>query len=136
MVDSCILIDWMRKAESPVLRLEPFLRAHRIVSCAIIRAEVVRGILDREVKEEIGALFDVIPEIPLSAARWKDLAETAWALDRKGNILPLTDLAIAACALASEAVVVTTDPHFKRIPGLKVRKDLPGVNTIGIEGAI
>lgn len=132
MVDSGILIAWMRKGESPTLLLEPFLRTHRLVSCGIIRAEVLRGIVNPEAKAEISALFDVMPHVVLSSKLWGEIAETAWALDRKGTVLPLTDIGIGVCALNASAEVVTVDAHFERIPGLKIRRDLPGINTLSI----
>ena len=71
-----------------------------------------------------------MPSVTLSTELWSDVAETAWALDRKGAVLPLTDIAIGVCALNAGAEVVTVDAHFKRIPGLKIRRDLPGINAL------
>jgi predicted nucleic acid-binding protein len=48
----------------------------------------------------------------------------AWELDREGEVLPLTDVAIAACAKRVGATVITTDLHFAKVPGLKVRAEL------------
>jgi predicted nucleic acid-binding protein len=39
--------------------------------------------------------------------------------------LPLTDLIIACCALRVGATVVTSDEHFKDVPGVAVAKALP-----------
>jgi predicted nucleic acid-binding protein len=36
-------------------------------------------------------------------------------------VLPLTAIAIAACAKQAGATVITTDLHFAKVPGLKVR---------------
>lgn len=44
---------------------------------------------------------------------------------RQGSVLPLTDLAIAVCALRAEALLITTDPHFEAIPGLVCQSHLP-----------
>jgi predicted nucleic acid-binding protein len=44
----------------------------------------------------------------------------AWELDRQGDVLPLTDLVIASCALRIDAAVLTLDHHFALVPGLRV----------------
>jgi predicted nucleic acid-binding protein len=46
-------------------------------------------------------------------------------MDRKGDVLPLTDLVIGACALEIGAAVVSSDRHFERVAGLKLWKSLP-----------
>ncbi len=53
-----------------------------------------------------------------------DASETAWALDREGCILPVTDLLIGSCAKRVGATIITEDPHFSRIPGLKCLEEL------------
>jgi predicted nucleic acid-binding protein len=45
-------------------------------------------------------------------------------LDRQGRVLPVSDLIIASCAKRARATVITEDPHFQQIPGLKTRTDL------------
>ena len=42
------------------------------------------------------------------------------AIRRKGTTLPLSDLIIAACALADEREAFTLDPYLKNIPGVKL----------------
>jgi predicted nucleic acid-binding protein len=61
----------------------------------------------------------------LSSDICRRTADLAWALDRKGKILPVSDLLIACCALQVKARLVSVDPHFDSIPGLQVRRDLP-----------
>lgn len=128
LVDSSKFIDWMRGGKSPTRILQPFLMAGQIKTCGIVRVEVIRGAIKQAVREELTALFDVIPEIPLSSAICKRTTDLAWALDRKGQILPVSDLLIASCALHASASVVTVDPHFDSIPGLHVRRDLPDLS--------
>jgi predicted nucleic acid-binding protein len=125
LVDASKYIDWMRAGRNPTRILQPFLLAGRLVTCGVVRVEVMRGVVRPAVREELNALFDLIPEVEVSAGIWKDTADLAWTLDRKGMVLPVSDLLIASCALYANARVVTVDPHFKSIPGLKVQRDLP-----------
>jgi predicted nucleic acid-binding protein len=128
LVDSSKFIDWMRGGKNPTRILKPFVIAGQITTCGIVRVEVLRGAVKPAVREELTALFDAIPEVPLSSGIWKRTADLAWALDRKGQILPVSDLLIACCALHAGASVVTVDPHFCSIPGLHVRRDLPDLS--------
>ena len=127
LIDSSLFIDWMRLGRSPLRILRPFVLAGQTVSCGVVRLEVVRGAIKTALKTELNALFDVMPEVPLTPAVWAKTAELAWALDRRGIVLPATDLIIGSCALQAGAVLVSTDPHFASIPNLAVRSHLPGV---------
>lgn len=75
-------------------------------------------------------LFDAAIDIPLSTDLMRNASELAWQLDRKGHVLPLSDLVIAACAKQIGAVVVSEDGHFRRIPGVKVRAALPSMDLL------
>jgi hypothetical protein len=66
----------------------------------------------------------LLPEISTTSAVWHSATELAWELDRKGIVLPLPDLVVAACALSMEATVITIDTHFAKIPKLKIRREL------------
>ena len=48
-----------------------------------------------------------------------------WLVDSTVFLIPLPDLIIACCALDIGATIVTTDPHFSRVPGLRVLDALP-----------
>ncbi len=125
LIDSSKFIAWIREGKSPTRILRPFVLADQVVTCGVIRLEVVRGAIKPAVRMELTALFDAIPEIPLSPSLWRRIADLAWDLDRRGMVLPATDLIIGGCALQAGASVVTVDSHFASIPGLNVRSDLP-----------
>jgi predicted nucleic acid-binding protein len=124
LIDSSIFIGWTRRGINPLDMLRRQLHANELVSCGIVRCEVLRGAIKPKAQAELNALFDVIPEIPTTPKTWQQAAELAWELDRKGIVLPLPDLVVAACALSMEATVVTTDAHFAKIPKLKIRREL------------
>ena len=86
--------------------------------------EVLRGIRSMGMRDELSDFFDLMTEVPTDTRIWRQATNLAWILDRRGAVLPLTDLVIASCAVAVGTAVVTTDPHFSRIPGLKVKKSL------------
>ena len=48
------------------------------------------------------------------------LGELSAQLRRKGLTLPLSDLIIAVTAIEKDSAVFTLDPHFKKVPNLKL----------------
>ncbi|MCG3150191.1 MAG: tRNA(fMet)-specific endonuclease VapC [Verrucomicrobiae bacterium] len=124
VVDSSNFISWMRASRNPITLLAVPAQAGELVSCGIIRSEVLRGVVKPNVKEQLTEFFQIVPEVALTPALLHEAAEMAWRLDRQGNILPITDLLIGACAQKAKATLISEDPHFQRIPGLKVRAEL------------
>ena len=125
MVDSCSLINLMRAGHDPRIVLMPFLRAGLLYSCGVIRAEVLRGMKIEKRMHELAAFFDIIPEVPTDAKLWLHVSKIGWALARIGKAPPVTDLAIAACALRVRATLVTVDGHFDDITGLSLLEEVP-----------
>lgn len=124
LVDSTIYIDLLRRGEDVPFVLRAFLLSEQLFICGVIRAEVLRGIRAIEMRNELSELFDLMTNVPTDERIWAKVADLAWKLDRHGAVLPLTDLVIACCAFVVDTAVVTTDPHFSQIPGLKVKKTL------------
>lgn len=124
LVDSTKFISWMRQGRNPVALLTTTLTAGELLTCGIIRIEVLRGVIKPKVKAELTRFFDIVPEIPLSSSLLRESAELAWSLDRQGQVLPVSDIIIATCAKRAGASVISEDTHFRRIPGLNLRADL------------
>ena len=124
LIDSTKYISWMRSGQNPIKVLESELRSGSLVTCGIIRIEVLRGVIKLPVKNEMEALMAAIPEIPIDNGVISDAAQQAWELDRQGEVLPVTDLLIAACAKRVGATIITEDAHFERIEGINTRRDL------------
>src|SRR5260370_25437432 len=122
LVDSTIYIDLLRRGEDIPFVLRASLLSGQLFVCGVVRAEGLRGIRVIEMRSELSELFDLMVEIPTDARLWRKVTDLAWKLDRRGTILPLTDLVIASCALVVDTSVVTTDPHFSQIPGLPVKR--------------
>ena len=118
LVDSTVYIDWMRRGHSPVRMLSPFIQSGEVLTCGIVRVEVMRGVINPRVKEEMKELFDLLPVIEVTERIWSAAAELAWRLDRKGKVLPVADLIIAACTQSVSAEVISLDRHFGEVPGI------------------
>jgi len=125
LVDSAIYIDLIRAGVNVRQRLIAHLRAGRLYNCGIVRAEVLRGMKTPGKRDALAAFFDIVPEVPTDARLWHYVAHLGWELGRRGKWPPVTDLAIAACALRIGATLVSPDAHFADIPGLKVLAEIP-----------
>jgi len=74
---------------------------------------------------EANAILDHVSALPfleMNVSAWRRAGELSSSLRRKGTTLPLMDVIIAALALEHDAEVFTIDPHFRRIPGLKLHR--------------
>jgi predicted nucleic acid-binding protein len=127
LIDSTIYVDWLRRRVEPQEIIEPWIRARELAICGVIRAEVIRGVIDPRQKTRITELFDVLEEAQTDSALWHDASELAWRLNRRGTILPLTDIVIAACARRINATLITLDHHFSKVPGLRILGVVPRI---------
>src|SRR5262249_20725001 len=100
LVDSTIYIDLLRRGEDIPFVLSPLLLSGELFSCGVIRVEVLRGIRSIETRKELSDLFDLMAEVPTDARIWAQVTDLAGKLDRRGAVLPLTQLVIACCAFA------------------------------------
>lgn len=125
LVDSAVYIDLLRARVDVRQRLLPVLQAGALYNCGVVRAEVLRGVINPRIKAGMEAFFDITPEVPTDAKMWRQVSEMAWELERKGKQPPLTDLVIAACALRIRATLISPDAHFRDVPDLLLRTDLP-----------
>ena len=119
LVDSSWYIGHMRAGRRPLRELQPIEFTRDIATCGIVRAEVARGIRDEGLLKKFRASWDVMLYVPMDNKLWLEAENLAWQLDRRGVILPLTDILIACCARRIGAVVLTFDKHFSHIPGLR-----------------
>jgi predicted nucleic acid-binding protein len=124
LIDSSYYIDALRRRRILPGLLRDWLVAGRLWTCGIVRVEVLRGVRNEIIKADLNLMFDVMIDIPTDEDVWRSTAELAWKLDRRGVVLPLSDLVIATCALQADIPVLTLDSDFSRIPGLKTRRAL------------
>ncbi|MGI8819528.1 MAG: PIN domain-containing protein [Chthoniobacterales bacterium] len=120
LVDSSIYIQLIRDGKDPVQTLGEAFDPTEIVACSVVRCEVLRGMIRPKAKAHLAAFFDLLIHVPTDHRIWAETEDLAWQLDRKGRLLPLTDLVIAVCALRIGAAVLTLDRHFEAVPRLNL----------------
>lgn len=126
VIDSSVYIDWMKHKQPFISRLRPLLERDALFTCGIIRCEVLRGIVPDAERSRMEELFALSVEVVTDHAFWDGVWQLGWSMDRKGIVLPLTDLAIAYMAIRHDALLITLDKHFDHIPGINVAPRLPG----------
>ena len=120
LVDSSIYVHLLRAGLDPVAQLAERFEVTELVGCDVVRCEVLRGIIRPKVRADLAMFFNLLVHVTMDDRAWRETENLAWRLDRDGNILPLTDLMIAVCALRSGAELLTQDHHFKIIPRLRL----------------
>ena len=128
-MDTRIIVDttiWIEFFRDPQLthsnHLKDLLRQQRVVMVGMVLAEIVQGVKDPKEARLVLASFKKLPYSEMTRDRWQQAGEISASLRKKGMTIPLSDLIIAACALAQGCEVYTLDPHFKRIPGVKIHQ--------------
>jgi len=118
LIDSSWYIQKSRENEDVLRLLEPLARARELAVCGIIKAEVGRGLRDPGDLARFQRIWSVMNYIDDGFQRWEETLALVWSLDRKGIVIPVQDVHIAACALHAGAVILTYDQHFDLIPGV------------------
>ena len=124
LIDSCIYITLSKRGFDPAVEIMDRLELEDIVTCGMVRLEVIRGIALPKVRTHMESFFNVMQNVITDNALWEDACELGWKVTRQGNNMPAQDIIIAACALRVNAAVLTHDGHFDHIPGLRVLHSL------------
>ena len=118
--DSNFFISRARRGIDPFIELAEHADQWDFATCGMVVVEVCRGRTNPTLLRRFQERFAVMLYVATGSSVWERTAQLAWSLDRKGLVLPSSDLLIAACALQTGAAVLTADGHFDIIPGLRV----------------
>ncbi len=118
--DSSYFISRAREGVDPFQELRGHAEECEFATCGIVVLEVCRGRRDPGLYRRFLERFGVMIFLPSSNAIWERATQLAWRMDRQGLVIPATDILIAATALQAGAAVLTSDAHFRHVPGLEV----------------
>lgn len=124
LVDSSVYIRLMRQRLDPAAALFEHYDTVNLVTCGMVRLEVLRGMREPRARQRLEAFMAVMQYVPTDERLWSEATDLAWRIDRAGRTIQATDALIAAAALRLGASVLTLDSDFRRVPGLHVL-DLP-----------
>jgi predicted nucleic acid-binding protein len=124
LADSSYYIRLMREGRDPLRALALTAATRDVAICGIVRVEVGRALRPVERWKKFQTAWNVMLNVPTDNHLWEEVEAMTWQLDRSGTILPLPDLVIACCAKRIDAVVLTFDEHFQKIPGVRAVSQL------------
>ncbi len=125
LVDSSYFIRLAREYRQAFAALDQFAPRYEFAITGVVWLEVIRGRSDPYIRKHYEERFSTLRFLNPTPGTWQRAATLAWDLDRHGDVIPATDIAIAATALDHGAAVLTFDRHFNKVPGLTVLNDLP-----------
>ena len=116
LVDTSVWIDYFRPNTAPYLkdRIRGLLESGTVLTCGIIMVELLRGARKESEYRRLESALFALPRIPLDQAVLKRASEWGFRLDRKGLILPTTDLLIAASSYPGHTLL-HRDKDFSQI---------------------
>ncbi len=123
IVDTSVWIDFFNHPQSPLtLFVQTLLRNRRVILVGMVLAEILQGIKNPKEASIVQQSLEKLPFLEMTREDWKKAGNLSATLRRKGLTIPLSDLIIGALAVKEGLEILTTDPHFKKIPGLKIHQ--------------
>lgn len=118
LADSSWYIHLFRQKKDPLLELNKVTDMRDSATCGMVVCEVGRGWRSQKVLNRYQEAWRDMLWVHSTVEVWNKTLRLCWELDRKGIVIPLQDVHIAACALEISAVILTFDDHFNLIPGV------------------
>jgi hypothetical protein len=123
VVDTTVWVDFFRGRNEPArAALRELIRGRQAVLTGIVLAEILQGIRNQQEADSVRNEFASLHYYEATRNTWSTSGSLSADLRRKGLTIPLTDIIIAALAMEHDTEVFTTDPHFEKIPGLKLHR--------------
>ena len=125
LVDTSIWIEYFNKPDSGAgTSLENLLKEGRVLGAGLVLTELLQG---AKIEKEFQLILDSVTALPFletTLTTCIDAGRISFSLHKKGVTIPVTDIILASLALENRCLIFTLDPHFNRIPGIKLFKDI------------
>ena len=126
LADTNIFIDFWNNPTSELI--ECFERKD-IVTCGVVRAELLHGAISDTDFKNIVNLLDAFDEKIFDNDDWQLLGSNLYKLRRKGLTVPFSDAIIATLAIKYDIPVWTGDKHFLLIKNVLTNLKLFNINS-------
>ncbi|WP_018899760.1 type II toxin-antitoxin system VapC family toxin [Rhizobium sp. 2MFCol3.1] len=123
LLDTNVISDVVRNPRGQAARRLRFSAADEVGTSIVVRGEILYGLAKNASvrgREALDAILGSIPVWPLEAPTEEVYGRLRNEMRLQGDGIDANDLWIASHALALDAVMVTNDEIFSRVPGLKV----------------
>jgi predicted nucleic acid-binding protein len=125
LVDTSVWIDFFRGVPSIKIALEKLLAKDEIFTAGPIVYELLQGVRLPEEKKQVKEALLATNYLEITFNDWEEAALLSSTLRAQGITLPMTDILIGFLAKVRNLEVISFDPHFDQIPGIRHRKLTP-----------
>ena len=125
LVDTSVWIDFFRGAPSIKNSLEKLIARDEIFTAGPVLYELLQGVRLPEEKKQVKEALLSTNYLEITSNDWEEAALLSSTLRAQGITLPMTDILIGHLAKARNLEVISFDPHFDQIPGIKHRRLTP-----------
>jgi predicted nucleic acid-binding protein len=122
LVDTSVWIDFFRGIPPIKIALEKLITKDEIFTVGPILYELLQGVRLPEERKQVKEALLSTNYLEITSNDWEEAALLSSTLRAQGITLPMTDILIGHLARAKNLEVLSFDPHFDQIPGLKHRK--------------
>ena len=113
LVDTSSWVEYLRGRDSEAGdRVESLLLSGEAAWCDITLVELWHGVRGPKEKRELAEMEREINHLPVDAAVWRLSSKLALRCREKGITIPISDIVIAACAVAHHLELEHFDKHF------------------------
>jgi len=124
IVDTSVWIQFFNAPQSKEKKeIDKLLNDNRVAVVGVIVSELLQGSRSQRDFEKIEDKINALPYMEVSKNTWMEVSRTSFQLRKQGITVPLTDILIAIVARENGCEIYTLDPHFKKIPEVKLYKD-------------
>ena len=122
LVDTSVWIDFFRGVPSIKIALEKLIARDEIFTAGPILYELLQGVRLPEEKKQVKEALLSTNYLEITFNDWEEAALLSSTLRAQGITLPMTDILIGHLAKTRNLEVISFDPHFDQIPGIKHRR--------------
>jgi predicted nucleic acid-binding protein len=124
-VDTSVWIDFFRGAPSIKITLEKLIARDEIFTAGPILFELLQGVRLPEERKQVKEALLSTNYLEITSNDWEEAALLSSTLRAQGITLPMTDILIGHLAKVRDLEIISFDPHFDQIPGIRHRKLAP-----------
>jgi len=116
LVDTSSWVEYLRDRESEAGdTVEVLVLSGEAAWCDMTLVELWHGVRGAKEKRELAEMENEIERVPVDAAAWRLASRLALRCREKGITAPISDIVIAACAVAHKLDLEHCDKHFDDI---------------------
>lgn len=123
IVDSSVWVQFFQaRGSAEHLEVDKLLSEGQVLMTGAIVAELLQGARNQRELEALDQRLGALPYLQETREVWTRIGHLSYQLRRRGVVIALVDLLIAALAIENACPVYTLDEHFRQIPGVRLHE--------------